>query len=118
MSTPNWLVSYRKGWLRPDITAELTAVAVVIPKSVAYASIAGLPVQAGLYTAFLPPIIYALLGTSRVLSVSTTTTIPILTAAELGEVAPNKIPEFAGRGRDVDPIGWPQNPTASSRRAA
>jgi high affinity sulfate transporter 1 len=86
---PEWLVSYRKDWLRPDIVAGLTAAAVVIPKSMAYSSVAGLPLQVGLYTAFLPMIIYAFLGTSRVLSVSTTTTIAILTAAELGEVVPN-----------------------------
>ncbi len=86
---PEWLVSYRTDWLRPDIIAGLTVAAVVIPKSMAYSSVAGLPLQVGLYTAFLPMIIYAFLGTSRVLSVSTTTTIAILTAAELGEVAPN-----------------------------
>jgi high affinity sulfate transporter 1 len=84
---PEWLASYRKDWLRPDILAGLTAAAVVIPKSMAYATIAGLPVEVGLYTAFLPMIIYAFLGTSRVLSVSTTTTIAILTAVQLGEVA-------------------------------
>jgi high affinity sulfate transporter 1 len=54
----------------------------------AYATIAGLPVQVGLYTAFLPMAIYAVLGTSRPLSVSTTTTIAVLTAAELSQVAP------------------------------
>src|SRR5215831_5989682 len=85
---PEWLVSYRKDWLRPDIVAGLTAAAVVIPKSMAYSSVAGLPLQVGIYTAFLPMIIYALLGTSRVLSVSTTTTIAILAAAELGDAAP------------------------------
>ena len=84
---PEWLASYRKDWLRPDVIAGLTAAAVVIPKSMAYATIAGLPVQVGIYTAFLPMIIYAFLGTSRVLSVSTTTTIAILTAVQLGEVA-------------------------------
>src|SRR5262249_26591475 len=84
-----WLVAYRKDWLRPDIIAGLTAAAVVIPKSMAYSSIAGLPLQVGLYTAFLPMIIYAFLGTSRILSVSTTTTIAILTAAQLTEVVPN-----------------------------
>src|SRR5215469_2765137 len=83
---PDWLVSYRKDWLRPDIIAGLTAAAVVIPKSMAYASIASLPIQVGLYTAFLPMILYAFLGTSRVLSVSTTTTIAILTAAQLDAV--------------------------------
>ena len=88
----NWLLSYRKEWLRPDVIAGLTAAAVVIPKAMAYATIAGLPVQVGLYTAFLPMVIYAVLGTSRALSVSTTTTIAILAAAELGEVAPNGDP--------------------------
>ena len=85
---PDWLVSYRLEWLRPDVIAGLTTAAVVIPKSMAYATIAGLPVQVGLYTAFVPLIIYAVLGTSRVLSVSTTTTIAILTAAELDELVP------------------------------
>jgi high affinity sulfate transporter 1 len=84
-----WLRSYPKEWLRPDILAGLTAAAVVIPKAMAYATIAGLPVQVGLYTAFVPMVIYALLGTSRPLSVSTTTTIAILAAAELGQVVPN-----------------------------
>lgn len=83
-----WLRSYPKEWLRPDILAGLTAAAVVIPKAMAYATIAGLPVQVGLYTVFVPMVIYALLGTSRPLSVSTTTTIAILAAAELGEVVP------------------------------
>jgi high affinity sulfate transporter 1 len=68
--------------------AGLTAAAVVIPKAMAYATIAGLPVQVGLYTALVPMVIYALLGASRPLSVSTTTTIAILTAAALGRVAP------------------------------
>jgi high affinity sulfate transporter 1 len=54
----------------------------------AYATIAGLPVQVGLYTAFLPMLIYAVLGTSRVLSVTTTTTIAVLAAAELSESVP------------------------------
>jgi high affinity sulfate transporter 1 len=84
----DWLFSYNKEWLRPDLIAGLTAAAVVIPKAMAYATIAGLPVQVGLYTAFVPMIIYAVLGTSRPLSVSTTTTIAILTASNLGHVVP------------------------------
>jgi high affinity sulfate transporter 1 len=86
---PDWLVGYRKDWLKLDVIAGLTTAAVVIPKAMAYATIAGLPVQVGLYTAFVPMVIYAVLGASRVLSVSTTTTLAILTAAELGEVVPN-----------------------------
>src|SRR5512139_4253652 len=83
-----WLRQYQKDWLRPDVMAGLTAAAVVIPKAMAYGTIAGLPVQVGLYTAFLPMLIYAVLGTSRPLSVSTTTTIAILTGAEIGQVVP------------------------------
>jgi SulP family sulfate permease len=81
------LRGYRRDWLKPDVVAGLTAAAVVIPKAMAYATIAGLPVQVGLYTAFLPMLVYALLGTSRVLSVSSTTTLAILTGAALGETA-------------------------------
>jgi high affinity sulfate transporter 1 len=78
----------RRVRLRGDVVAGLTAAAVVIPKALAYATIAGLPIEVGLYTAFVPMVVYALLGTSRPLSVSTTTTIAILTGAELGMVAP------------------------------
>jgi sulfate permease, SulP family len=85
----DWLFSYQREWFRPDLIAGLTTAAVVIPKAMAYATIAGLPIQVGLYTAFVPMIIYAVLGTSRPLSVSTTTTIAILTATELSEVVPN-----------------------------
>jgi len=89
---PEWLVSYRRDWLRPDIVAGLTTGAVIIPKAMAYAMMAGLPVQVGLYTALLPMLIYAVLGTSRVLSVSTSTTLAILTAAQLGQIVPNGEP--------------------------
>jgi len=82
----DWLRGYKKEWLRPDIVAGVTTAAVVIPKAMAYATIAGLPVQVGLYTVFVPMLIYALLGSSRPLSVSTTTTIAILVGAEFGEV--------------------------------
>jgi MFS superfamily sulfate permease-like transporter len=86
---PNWLVAYDKQWLKPDVIAGLTAGAVVIPKAMAYATIAGLPVEVGLYTAFVPMVIYAFWGTSRPLSVSTTTTIAILTGAELSQAIPS-----------------------------
>jgi MFS superfamily sulfate permease-like transporter len=58
----------------------------------AYATVAGLPVEVGLYTAFLPMAIYALLGTSRVLSVSSTATIAILTATQLATTVPDGDP--------------------------
>jgi high affinity sulfate transporter 1 len=78
--------------LRFDLVAGLTAAAVVLPKAMAYATVAGLPVAVGLYTAFVPMGIYALLGSSRVLSVSSTTTLAILTATELGLVVPDGDP--------------------------
>jgi high affinity sulfate transporter 1 len=77
------------GSLRFDLIAGATAAAVVLPKAMAYATVAGLPVAVGLYTAFLPVAIYALLGGSRVLSVSTTTTIAILTGTQLALVVPD-----------------------------
>jgi high affinity sulfate transporter 1 len=78
--------------LRLDLVAGLTAAAVVLPKAMAYATVAGLPVAVGLYTAFVPMVIYALLGTSRVLSVSSTTTLAILAGTQLGLVVPDGDP--------------------------
>jgi len=78
--------------LRFDLVAGLTAAAVVLPKAMAYASVAGLPVEVGLYTAFIPMAIYALLGTSRVLSVSSTTTLAILAGTQLGLAVPDGDP--------------------------
>ena len=86
----SWLPAYREGWLRLDLTAGLTTSAVIIPKAMAYATIAGLPVEIGLYTALVPMAIYAVLGTSRPLSVSTTTAIAVLTASELALAVPGR----------------------------
>jgi sulfate permease, SulP family len=83
---------YQKDWLKYDAVAGLTTAAVVIPKSMAFAIIAGLPVQAGLYVALVPMLVYALLGTSRPLSMSSTTTLAILTAAELALAVPGGDP--------------------------
>jgi len=80
------------GALRFDIVAGLTAAAVVLPKAMAYATVAGLPVAVGLYTAFIPMAIYALLGSSRVLSVSSTTTLAILAGTQLGLAVPDGDP--------------------------
>src|SRR5262249_35180652 len=94
-----WLRSYPRAWLWPDVVAGLSAAAVVIPKAMAYATIAGLPLEVGLYTVFVPMVIYAVLGTSRPLSVSTTATIAVLSAAELGIVVPGGEPaQLMGAG--------------------
>ncbi len=78
--------------MRFDIVAGLTAAAVVLPKAMAYATVAGLPVAVGLYTAFVPMVIYSLLGSSRVLSVSSTTTLAILAGTQLGLAVPDGDP--------------------------
>ncbi|PTR24022.1 high affinity sulfate transporter 1 [Rhodococcus sp. OK519] len=77
------LVGYRRSWLRADLVAGLSAGAVVIPQAMAYATIADMPVQIGLYTCMVPMVVYALLGGSRTASVSTTSTIATLTASTL-----------------------------------
>ena len=89
MAQPTMITETRTPGLRFDIVAGLTAAAVVLPKAMAYATVAGLPVAVGLYTAFIPMAIYALLGSSRVLSVSSTATLAILTATQLGLVVPD-----------------------------
>jgi len=83
---------YQKDWFRFDAVAGLTTAAVVIPQSMAYANIADLPVNAGLYVSLVPMFVYALLGTSRPLSVSSTSTLAILTAAELNLAVPGADP--------------------------
>jgi SulP family sulfate permease len=88
-----WLPRYPKDGLRFDVIAGLTAAAVVIPQAMAYAAIAGLPLEAGVYAASVPAMIYAVLGTSRPLSVSTTSTIAILTATSLAAATPGGSPE-------------------------
>lgn len=74
-----------KNGLAADLVPGLTTAAVVVPKALAYATIAQLPVQAGLFAALVPMVVYAVLGTSRLLSVSTTTPIAILCATAIGE---------------------------------
>jgi len=83
-----WLPAYRSAWLRQDLLAGLTTAAVVIPQAMAYATMAGLPVEVGLYASLTPMVVYALLGTSLVLSVSVTSTISLLTGAVLASVVP------------------------------
>lgn len=78
-----WWSGYHRGWLSGDLVAGLVTACVVVPQAVAYAGVAGLPVEVGLYAALVPMLVYALLGTSRVLSVSVTSTLSILTASAI-----------------------------------
>ncbi|WP_020144467.1 SulP family inorganic anion transporter [Terracoccus sp. 273MFTsu3.1] len=64
-----WLRSYDRSWLRGDLIAGITVLALVVPKNLGYAGIAGIPVQNGLYAAAAGAILYAVFGTSRQISV-------------------------------------------------
>ena len=87
------LLPYDRRWLRLDVLAGLAAGAVVVPQAMAYATIAGLPVEIGLYTCMLPMVVYALLGGSHTLSISTTSTIAILTASALTALPADRTPD-------------------------
>jgi high affinity sulfate transporter 1 len=78
-----WAPQYKRRWLRGDLVAGLTTAARVIPQSIAFATIAGLPVEIGLYAVLALMPVYAILGTSRVLMVGSTSTISVLTATTL-----------------------------------
>ena len=78
-----WLPRYERKWLAKDLVGGLAAGAVVIPQAMAYATIADLPVEVGLYTCMVPMVVYALLGGSRTMSVSTTSTVALLTGSTL-----------------------------------
>ena len=82
-----WLPQYERSLLRPDFVAGLTLAAYAIPVSLAYASLAGLSPQAGLYCYLLGGLAYAAFGTSRQLAIGPTSAISILIGAALGGLA-------------------------------
>ena len=97
-----WLKGYSGPGVRADVIAGLAVAAVVAPQALAHAGIAGLPLQIGLYTAIVPMLAYALLGSSRPLSVSTTSTLAILTGTALaaaGAQSPSSSPPLLQRWR-------------------
>ena len=77
----SWLPNYDRSWLTVDIIAGLTLWGLVVPEAMAYAGIAGLPPQAGLYTLLAALLVYALLGTSRHLVVQATSATAALLAS-------------------------------------
>jgi len=78
-----WLPAYDRSWLSFDVIAGLTLWGLVVPEGMAYAGIAGLPPQAGLYTLVASLLVYALLGTSRHLSVGGTSATAALLASSV-----------------------------------
>jgi SulP family sulfate permease len=82
-----WLADYRTAWLGDDIVAGVTLAAYAIPVSLAYAGLAGLPPQVGVYGYLLGGLGYALLGSSRQLAVGPTSAISLMIAGTVGEMA-------------------------------
>ena len=90
----SWLKGYGVGTLRTDALAGLTVALVLIPQSMAYAQLAGLPAYYGLYAAFLPPMIAALFGSSRQLATGPVAVVSLMSAASLEPLATAGSPEF------------------------
>ena len=82
-----WLAGYRREWLPSDAVAGVTLAAYAIPVSLAYAALAGLPPQVGVYGYMLGGIGYALLGASRQLAIGPTSAISLMIAATVGALA-------------------------------
>jgi high affinity sulfate transporter 1 len=91
----SWLPSYDRSWLTFDILAGLTLWGLVVPEAMAYAGIAGLPPQAGLYTLLAALLVYALFGTSRHLTVQATSATAALLASSVAAALVATAPENA-----------------------
>jgi hypothetical protein len=89
-----WLPAYKRRYLKGDLVAGVSSWALVVPQSVAYGQIAGMPAQAGLAAAFTGPLGYALMGTSRQLIVSPTSSSALISASVVGEMANGDLSRF------------------------
>jgi anti-anti-sigma factor len=90
----SWFTDYTGQKLKTDLLAGLTVALVLIPQSMAYAQLAGLPPYYGLYAAFLPPMIAALFGSSRQLATGPVAVVSLMSAASLEPLATAGSPEF------------------------
>jgi sulfate permease, SulP family len=84
----DWLLNYRSQFFVGDITAGIIVTSLLIPQSMAYALLAGLPPQVGLYASILPAILYPLIGTSRVLAVGPVAVDSLMVAAAIANFSP------------------------------
>ncbi len=90
----SWFKGYDTGKFRIDLLAGITVALVLIPQSMAYAQLAGLPAYYGLYAAFLPPMIAALFGSSRQLATGPVAVVSLMSAASLEPLATAGSAEF------------------------
>ena len=93
-----WLPSYRLSWFRKDVLSGVTVSIMLVPQSLAYATLAGLPPEWGLYAAISPLIVYLFMGTSPKLAVGPVATTSIMVASAVEAVAGNgdeDDPEYA-----------------------
>ncbi len=90
-----WLADYRIAWLPHDLIAGVTLAAYAIPVSLAYAGLAGLPPQVGIYGYLLGGLGYALLGSSRQLAIGPTSAISLMIAATVGAMAAGDAQRYA-----------------------
>lgn len=91
---PQWLARYQSSSLRYDLSAGLVVAVLLVPQSMAYALLAGLPPVVGLYASLLPLLLYAILGTSRQLAIGPTAMDSLLVMAGASAIAPVGSPEF------------------------
>ena len=92
---PSWLRHYQARWLTQDLSAGLIVTVMLIPQSLAYAMLAGLPPQMGLYASLLPLLAYAALGSSMTLAVGPVAVASLMTASALQPLALAGGPEYA-----------------------
>ncbi len=90
-----WLPSYQRIWLRGDVIAGVTVLALLIPEGMAYAQIAGMPPQTAFYAAPIGLLLYAIFGTSRQLVVAVSAAIATMSAAAIAPLAAAGSPEYA-----------------------
>src|ERR1700761_8710276 len=90
-----WLADYRASWLTGDLVAGVTLAAYAIPVSLAYAGLAGLPPQVGIYGYLLGGLGYALLGSSRQLAIGPTSAISLMIASTVGDMAAGDSERYA-----------------------
>ncbi len=84
---PDWLRDYRREWLAGDLSAGVLVTLLLVPQGLAYALLAGLPPQFGLYASLAPLLIYAVLGQGRAQSVGPMAVTSLLVAASLSRLA-------------------------------